>query len=78
MRKLKKYIGDNYDYSRVNYIDSKTKVCILCVEHGEFWQTPNDHLSGCGCPKCADIHNGSKKKLTTEQFVERAKAIHRR
>ena len=42
-----------YDYSQVVYgRNNKEKVCIVCPEHGEFWQTPHDHLSGYGCPKC--------------------------
>ena len=41
-----------YDYSKVNYLDSTTKVCIICPEHGEFWQRPAGHLQGQGCPKC--------------------------
>lgn len=28
--------GDRYDYSKVEYINGKTKVCIICPEHGEF------------------------------------------
>lgn len=43
---------NKYDYSKVEYINSQTKVCIICPEHGEFWQTPANHLSGQGCPKC--------------------------
>lgn len=27
-----------YDYSKVEYRDNKTPVCIICPEHGEFWQ----------------------------------------
>ena len=27
-------------------------VCIICPIHGEFWQTPNNHLFGAGCPTC--------------------------
>ena len=38
-----------YNYSKINYINNKTKVCIICPEHGEFWQTPNEHLMGNGC-----------------------------
>ena len=49
---IEKY-WDKYDYSRVKYVNSKTKVCIVCPEHGEFWQTPSKHLLGQGCPKCA-------------------------
>lgn len=29
--------GDKYDYSKVEYINSDTKVCIVCPIHGEFW-----------------------------------------
>lgn len=46
--------GDYYDYSKVNYIGSNTPVCIICPEHGEFWQTPSNHLHGYGCPVCAE------------------------
>jgi len=41
-----------YDYSKVIYKNYSTKVCIICPEHGEFWQTPNAHLFGSGCPTC--------------------------
>lgn len=44
--------GDKYDYSKVEYKNNKTKVCIICPTHGEFWQTPNRHLSDDGCPLC--------------------------
>ncbi len=44
--------GDTYDYSKVEYVDSNTKVQIICRKHGEFLQTPNDHLMGAGCPQC--------------------------
>lgn len=29
-----------------------TKVIIICPHHGNFYQTPNDHLCGKGCPRC--------------------------
>lgn len=44
--------GDLYDYSRVNYVKAKVKVSIICQIHGEFLQTPNNHLSGNRCPMC--------------------------
>lgn len=44
--------GDKYNYGKVNYINSKTLVEIICSKHGSFQQRPNDHLNGCGCPKC--------------------------
>lgn len=48
----KKVHGDKYDYTKVNYINNSTKICITCPKHGDFWQMPNNHLSGNGCPIC--------------------------
>ena len=42
-----------YDYSKVNYINTNTKVKIICKIHGEFEQTPKGHLKGFGCKACA-------------------------
>jgi len=63
--------GDKYDYSKVVYVGNKIKICIICKEHGEFWQRPNDHLTGYECIKCAN-----KYAPTTEEFIEKAKLIH--
>ena len=66
--KARKIHGFKYNYSKVEYIDTKTKVCIVCPEHGEFWQTPSGHLSGRGCPICRYI-NSSKKKFTNYRTI---------
>lgn len=44
---------DTYDYSLVTYTNTSSKICIICNEHGIFFQIPNDHLQNHGCPKCA-------------------------
>ena len=44
--------GDHYDYTNVEYVNAKTKVSIVCANHGDFKQTPNGHLYGNGCPSC--------------------------
>lgn len=44
--------GERYDYSRVVYINNKTSVEIICPEHGVFYQRPDSHLVGKGCPFC--------------------------
>lgn len=73
----KKIHGGKYDYSKVEYKGNKIKVCIICPEHGEFWQAPNKHLSSKeGCPKCSNIFNGLKKRLCVNEFVSRAKKVH--
>ena len=69
--KARQVHGDKYDYSKVEYINNSTKVCIICPEHGEFWQRPNHHLSGHGCPKCKNVF-----KKDTETFINQAKEIH--
>ena len=56
---------DKYDYSKVEYVNSKTKVCIICSEHGEFWQTPNNHLNMHGCPKCGGVYVPTKEEWIT-------------
>jgi len=47
------------DYSRVVYRAGHTKVTVVCPEHDEFTQTPNNHLAGTGCPRC----RGSRGEL---------------
>ena len=51
-KKVLRSDGNKYDYSKVNYINSKTPVTIICPIHGEFQQIPYQHLKGCGCPIC--------------------------
>lgn len=64
---------DKCDYSEVNYVNWKTKVKIKCNICGEiFYQTPNSHLAGKCCPKCAKNKIGKLLSLTTEQFIKRA------
>lgn len=63
--------GDKYDYSKVEYVGNKRKVCIICPEHGEFWQAPNAHLRNHGCQSC-----GGGVKKDTDSFVASARQVH--
>ena len=71
----KKHNG-KYDYSKVKYINNRTKVCIICPEHGEFWQTPSNHMYGYGCAKCANSLNAENHTSNTDIFIEKAKLMH--
>lgn len=62
--------GSKYDYSKVNYTNNHTKVTITCRKHGDFEQTPNSHLNGRGCPKCA------MERILNLNFIRRAKKNH--
>ena len=65
--------GDKYGYQEVIYFNNRTKIPIICPEHGRFYQTPADHLKGCRCPKCKYINAAKKQAKTTEQFIKEAR-----
>lgn len=52
--------GDKYNYSKVSYKSHKSKVEITCYQHGSFFQNPNDHLGGAGCPDCGRLSKGEE------------------
>lgn len=68
--------GNKYDYSKVVYLKNNLKVCIICPEHGEFWQTPANHMWGFGCRKCADDELSKTRTSTTEAFIIKARQVH--
>jgi hypothetical protein len=68
--------GDKFDYSKVEYNGSHTKVCIICPEHGEFYQLPSNHLSGKECFKCSYKKRGEKKAQGKELFIEKSIKTH--
>lgn len=76
IKKSKQIHGNKYDYSKVEYTNNKTKVCIICPTHGEFYQKPNVHLMNHGCPKCAIENRKKIQKINIEDFVKRANVIH--
>ena len=71
IKKAKEVHGDKYDYSKVEYINNREKVIIICPEHGPFKQKPLKHIQKNGCPYC-----GGTKKLTKEEFIKKAKEVH--
>ena len=69
--------GDKYDYSKSVYMGWNKPITITCKVHGDFVQSSaNTHLTGKGCQKCGRGRRASATRLTTKQFVERAKRIH--
>ena len=76
IKKAKEIHGDKYNYSKVDYKSNRTKVTIICPDHGEFKQTPSSHLVGSGCPKCGIINGSGKIRNTTSNFIKRSKEIH--
>lgn len=72
IKKARQVHGDTYDYSKVDFINIKTKVIIKCIEHGEFSQRSSDHLAGKRCKICVD----DKLRLSNEEFIEKANLVH--
>jgi Zn finger protein HypA/HybF involved in hydrogenase expression len=63
--RAKRKHGDLYVYSQIIYSGAFHKIEIVCKRHGSFWQTPHNHLSGKGCPKC----NRSKGEIAVENWL---------
>lgn len=55
--------GDRYDYSLVEYVNTRTKISIICKKHGKFTQLPKAHYLGQGCPRCYGNLRLSKKEF---------------
>lgn len=71
INRAKKIHGDKYNYSESIYNGTKTPIKIICPKHGEFMQTPNDHLSGKGCQLCNESHlEKAVKKILEENNIE--------
>ncbi|MBO4802427.1 MAG: hypothetical protein J5545_11295 [Bacteroidaceae bacterium] len=76
IKKAREVHGEKYDYSKVEYVDNKTKVCIICKKHGEFSQQASNHLRGIGCPRCGIEKRRAKRTHSVDEFLKSAKAIH--
>ncbi len=68
--------GNKYDYSKVNYVGTKTPVEIICKEHGLFLTKPNNFLNGNSCPKCGIILKNKKNTSNTIEFINKSNNIH--
>lgn len=63
--------GFKYDYSKMSFVDSITKVKIICPTHGEFEQTPYNHLRSKGCSKCV-----GNNLMTNNEFITASRITH--
>jgi len=78
IKRARKTHGNRYDYSKVKYLNDRTKVEIVCRQHGSFWQAPIHHYK-YNCNKCGNISRKRKKPtavVTKEEFIHRAKEVH--
>jgi len=70
---------NKYDYSLVEYVDSKTKVKIICQIHGIFEKTPANHIRNKnrqGCQKCSVKIRSEIIKKPINDFIKNSIEIH--
>lgn len=68
--------NNKYNYSKLNYISAKEKIIITCLIHGDFEQTPNSHLNGNGCGKCANEKTKERMLIPWNIYKEDLQKIH--
>ena len=68
----------SFIYTKVVYKNNRTKVIITCRIHGDFEQTPNNHLQGDGrgCRKCQYEKVASILKTDQDDFIAVANSVH--
>ena len=77
IKKARGVHGDKYDYSKVEYVNTITKICVICKNHGDFWVVPEKHIHRHqGCPVCSYEEFRHKKTKTQKQFIEEAMRVH--
>ena len=68
--------GSTYDYSDVVYSGQQNPVAIKCSLHGTFWQKPEYHWTGSGCPNCFnEFRRGATQRDSLDSFVAKATAL---
>ena len=69
--------GKFYDYSKFIYVNTTTKGLINCPKHGDFLQTPGNHIYGQGCPKCGREKSKDKQlTYTLTNFINESNIKH--
>lgn len=66
--KSEKIHNFKFDYSKINFIDLKTHIEIMCPKHGPYLSTPTNHLQGWGCPSCRESKGEKKIRNVLEEY----------
>jgi hypothetical protein len=68
--------NNKYNYSKSTYLNGKTKLIIICQEHGEFEQQPCSHLNGNGCANCGVIQQANNRISNIDEFIKKSIKMH--
>lgn len=77
LKRSKRVHKDKYDYSKVYYKNTHTKVTIICPIHGEFQQSPYSHINTTGCTECGIELNSRSRTKSIGDFISESKKIHK-
>lgn len=58
-----------FNYDKVEYINTRTKIIITCILHGDFEMTPYHHISGQGCYRCSRNKHKDIESIITEASI---------
>lgn len=72
LEKYRKKFGEKYDTSLVEYVNSETKVKMICGKHGVFEKTPHSLMKGEGCPQCGRESSVSNRSLKWDDVLKKA------
>lgn len=73
IEKAKEKYKDKYDYSKSEYVDLRTKILVICPDHGEFYVTPRAHLEHGSCPNCFNPHKVANEERRVAKLREMAR-----
>jgi hypothetical protein len=78
LKQAKEIHENKYNYSKVEWKNTTTKITIICPIHGEFTQIPQNHIRlKCGCRKCGrEITKSKVNKYDTAFFKSNSIKVH--
>lgn len=77
LAKFREKHGNKYDYSKVKYLNRYTEIEIICPIHGSFYQMPDVHSSGSGCPKCGLVNSGLSRRTPESEVLQKFHEVHK-
>lgn len=75
VQKAREVHGDFYEYKKIYVADGETVLNLVCPTHGEFTQRAAQHIKGQGCRLCGIGKQGAAKRQTTNEVLDRVKAV---
>jgi len=66
LQRIKEIHGDTYIFDNTEYVNSRTKVSLICRKHGLIKMSPRELLQGSGCRKCLNKTEGKLREILCE------------